>query len=791
MDDFSLELVKDFLIESYDLLDAYEKSLLVLEKNPSDDKAINEIFRAAHTIKGGAGTVGFNEIMELTHNIEDVLDLVRKKKLQLKTDDVSLLLQCRDELEKMLNARVRNETYTNAIIEEIKERLRIMKEVSIPPAKKEEIKREEVKEKSIEKTLVKEAEIQREIKHSKVTGLLITPEDIVVRTKITDYEISLIADLMSKGRNIYVIKYRLNEKYEMKDVSAFQIYALLNDVSEILKIYPSIEDLEKTFYPEVLFMINTDKGEDYIKDKTELKEMILSMSILKLNADLMREIENEMRRKSMEDFLVKEKKTEKEEEVFEEKGLEELEEKKEEKKIEVKEEQSLKQKEVAEAEMQKRSMATLRVESWKVDELLNLLGELVISKASFQQISADFENISEGIKSSLIEFINGVRRLNLSEDEETSKVKNEVLQDTLLKLFDTIEEYSETLQKFNRISSSLQENVMDMRMVPVQMIFSRFPRLVRDMADKLGKKIDLVIEGVETEIDKGMVDDIFDPLIHILRNSVDHGIELPEERIQSGKPPVGKVILKAIHEGDSISIEVTDDGKGIDVELIKQKAIESNILTKEAAKVITQKELMDLIFIPGFSTASKVTDWSGRGVGMDVVKKKIEEIGGSVAVSTVKGKGTKISIRLPLTLAIIQGLLIRVKSMYYAIPIAMVEETVIIDKKDLKEINGRLAFELREKLVPVLLLTKYFYNEDVEKAGESKMYCIVARYGENYVGILVNDVIGEQDIVIKSLNTKLIKSPGISAATIIGNGEIGFIIDTSQIISQYYKVAEL
>jgi two-component system chemotaxis sensor kinase CheA len=285
-----------------------------------------------------------------------------------------------------------------------------------------------------------------------------------------------------------------------------------------------------------------------------------------------------------------------------------------------------------------------------------------------------------------------------------------------------------------------------------------------------------------------MVDDIFDPLIHLLRNAVDHGIELPAKRKAANKPEIGKIILKATHEGDSIVIEVSDDGNGIDPEVLRAKAIASNTMDRNLLQKMSHRELLGLIFLPGFSTAKEVSNLSGRGVGMDIVRKKIEEIGGNVGISTVKGKGTKFIIRLPLTLAIIQGLLIVVEGMYYVIPVASVEETVIIDPKNLKDINGTFALELRDKLIPILALKNFFYGLPFNIQDNTKEYCIVTKYGERQVGIIVSEVIGEQDIVIKPLNTKLIKSPGISAATIVGNGDIGYIIDTSQIISYFFKV---
>ncbi len=757
MPDFSEELIKDFLDEAFELLDSMEKSLLVLEKNQGDDKSINEIFRCAHTIKGGAGTVGYPEIQAFTHIMEDILDLSRKKTITLKYEDISLLLRCRDELEKMLEARQKKEIYTGASIENVKNELMKLKERAgagaAPPAPgKAESKIPAFNENKI----VEESELLKE------DLSILTKADFgmlraLINAGISHYDLSLITDLMNKGRNVFVLKYVFNKTYEMKEVSSFQIYALLNDISEIIKIHPALDELEKSFYPEVLFIISTDKKEKTVRDKTNLTDMVDTLSILEMTLDTV---------KSLDQMEGKKGNVAQEKKETGEKGPE-----------------------TAESDVQKRNITTLRVESWKIDELLNFLGELVIIKAAFNQLDNEFDSIGTDIKSTLREFLNGVLKLNLTGENEIVREKNATLSAALNKLFGSFDLYTDSMQKINRILTSLQENVMNMRMVPVQMVFSRFPRLIRDMADRMNKKVDLIIEGVETEIDKGMVDDIFDPLIHILRNSIDHGIELPEERIKAGKPETGKMILKANHEGDSIVIELRDDGKGIDIDAIKEKAIQTGVVKKDVISKLSQRELLGLIFIPGLSTAKVVTDMSGRGVGMDVVKRKIEEIGGNVGVSTSKGKGTKITIRLPLTLAIIQGLLVVVHKMHYVIPVASVEETVIIKYSDLREINGKLTFELRGKFIPVMSLENYFYKSELKPDAEGKIFCIVSKYGENLVGILVEEVIGEQDIVIKSLNTKLIKSPGISAATIIGNGDIGYIIETAQIIIQNFRTS--
>ncbi len=775
MTDFSQELKKDFLEEAFDLLDNLEKSLLALEKNSSDDKAINEVFRDAHTIKGGAGTVGFNEIQELTHGMEDVLDLIRKKKLILKYEDISLLLKCRDELERMLSSREKDQVYSDGSSDILKKDLLELKNTAGITTPVKEISQPEM---SFEKVSQMEETSRK--------------ERIFSAVQITNYDLSLVNEFMNKGKSVFLIYYALDENYEMKEVSGFQIYALLNDISEIVKINPTVQELEVKFYKELAFIISTEKDEAFIKQKTYLKDMVSDLVMIELTADLLKDLENYVVNTSMKSVQGNIDNKNNKEISFDQPAGGQTDSAVTAKQNEasaIKKPDSEKKdvNENDQIEVQKRNIATLRVESWKIDDLINLLGEMVITKASFTQLNTEFDRVSTEIKTNLKDFMSGISILNLSGDVETVKRKNASLLEALNDLFLSFDIYSESIQKLNRISSSLQENVMNMRMVPIQMVFSRFPRLIRDMADKLDKKIELIIEGVETEIDKGMVDDIFDPLIHILRNAIDHGIELPSERKSAGKQETGKIVLKAIHEGDSIVIEVTDDGKGIDVEEIKNKAVETGIISRDNAEKLSQRELLALIFIPGLSTAKIVTDMSGRGVGMDVVKKKIEEIGGSVGVATVKGKGSKIVIRLPLTLAIIQGLLIVVNGMHYVIPVASVEETVIINLKELKEINSRLTLELREKFIPVMSLKKYFYNEDIKDGQDIKEYCIIAKYGDSFIGILVSEVIGEQDIVIKSLNTKLIKSPGISAATIIGNGDIGYIIDTSQIISQYFK----
>jgi two-component system chemotaxis sensor kinase CheA len=746
MDDFTKELEQDFLEEAFSLIDNLESSLLQLEHNPGDTKSINEVFRVAHTIKGGAGTVGFDEIQEFTHLIEDILDMVRKNKLALTTETITVLLECRDIIERMLNARTTGAIYEDPRTYQIIDILSKLKFSSADAAKPDAKSTAPV------------------APQSQMSGDGNIP--------LSNDDFTMINDALSKGRNVYLMKFLLNESYEMKEVSSFQLYSLLNDSAEIIKIIPSLDELEIKFYSEVIFIIASDRDENYLKDKTFLHEMVVQINSIKIDSKKLAELESSSA--SQSDSHPQETTAAEEMPVTGEASPSD----------EAPQEPEQKD----DTSVEKRNLSTLRVESWKVDNLLNLLGELVITKSTFTQLDNDFDRISTDVKSSLKEFLNGIMRLNLSGEPDIVSEKNKSLLNALTLMFSSFDVFSENIQKINRISSSLQENVMNMRMVPIQTVFTRFPRLIRDIASKLDKKIDLIIEGVETEIDKGMVDDIFDPLIHLLRNAVDHGIELPAKRKAANKPEIGKIILKATHEGDSIVIEVSDDGNGIDPEVLRAKAIAANTMDRNLLQKMSHRELLGLIFLPGFSTAKEVSNLSGRGVGMDIVRKKIEEIGGNVGISTVKGKGTKFIIRLPLTLAIIQGLLIVVEGMYYVIPVASVEETVIIDPKNLKDINGTFALELRDKLIPILALKNFFYGLPFNIQDNTKEYCIVTKYGERQVGIIVSEVIGEQDIVIKPLNTKLIKSPGISAATIVGNGDIGYIIDTSQIISYFFKV---
>jgi len=384
---------------------------------------------------------------------------------------------------------------------------------------------------------------------------------------------------------------------------------------------------------------------------------------------------------------------------------------------------------------------TIRVDVSRLDSLMNLVGELVLSRNRITQLAVDLEKKYEG------DFI--------------------------------IEQLAETTSQIGLITTELQLAVMKTRMVPIGKVFNKFPRMVRDLCRDLNKEIDLVIAGEDTELDKSVVEEIGDPLIHMIRNAVDHGIESPEERVKKGKPNKGTVWLNAYHEGNHIVIEIKDDGKGIDPEKIKEKAIEKKVITPDEAKSLNKEEILGLIFKPGFSTAEKVTGVSGRGVGMDVVKTNIEKLNGIIAIDSEINKGSTFKLKLPLTLAIIQALLVEVSGEVFAIPLVSVIETVKINDNEIHNFEGREVLKLRDSVLSLIRLDEVF---QLEGSFSQDMYVVVVALAEKKIGLIVDRLVGQEEIVIKSLGEYLGGNVGIAGATIMGDGKVRLIIDVSGIM---------
>ncbi|HUX38831.1 MAG TPA: chemotaxis protein CheA, partial [Rectinemataceae bacterium] len=377
---------------------------------------------------------------------------------------------------------------------------------------------------------------------------------------------------------------------------------------------------------------------------------------------------------------------------------------------------------------------------------------------------------------------------SINEGKTAKEIKKEIIEKygVLYGAFDGFEgnlkndvaKFRSTAQNLGRITGELQEAVMKIRMVPISQIFSRFPRLVRDLSKTLSKKVNLIIEGEDTELDKSVIEDLLDPLMHAVRNGLDHGVETPEARIAAGKSEEGSILLKASNEGNMIIIEIADDGKGIDIDAVRQKAVERGLV--HPSKILTEVEAFNLIFDAGFSTAKSVTNISGRGVGLDVVKRQIEKLNGSVTVSSQRGKGTRFTIKLPLTLAIIQGLLVRVGREIYSIPITSVIESHRIKTSEIRMIDNYEVFNIRNDVVALLRLNRLF-RIDTDESRENAFIVIVGT-ADKRVGLMVDSLIGEEDVVIKPLRDQFTVSPGIAGASILGDGSVCLIIDVSQLL---------
>lgn len=790
------ELIGDFLEEAYSLLDSFEESLLDLEKDLSNKTGIDTIFRVAHTLKGGAGAVGFDNITKLTHIMEDVLDLVRKGRYTFTNQDVSLLLEIKDELDIHLKAYEQEKEHPFDKASQLIHSL-------------EQIKQQVLNPDSVTTT--------SQAKPDDVGSKLgFDPSDspydidklpIAARFGITQDILFSLQEALNFDEKLLFIEIRFNENYELKEVGPFEVLTLVNDLSEPIVMNPDLELIEEDYFPYLNIVIPCKEDINYIQQKLSLPDVTSKVTVRALDSDLLVSIEQNLNgifmdigttpatTSPIQAIPAPSISSEPEEaspiiEISSE---------------ESKEESPTDNSEKATKKEEKRS-PSLKVESSRIDELLNLLGELVIIRSGLSQFGAELEKSIYNMRLTLRNFITSSAMLSLHEDPEINKIRNDQFRNDFSITSNSIDNYIEYTQQLSRISSTLQSRMMNLRMVPVQTVFSRFTRLTRDIAKQLNKKIELVIEGGETEIDKGMIDDLYDPLMHMIRNSLDHGIESPQDRIATGKPETGTIQLKAYQEGDAIFIEIMDDGKGIDSEKIAQKAVEKGFVSEAKVATLSPKEKTALILLPGFSTVDQVSNLSGRGVGMDVVNRNIQELGGSVSINSELGRGTLIRIKLPLTLAIIQGLLILIEKVHYVIPISSVEETIILNPSLLYKLDHYYAIKFREQLIPIISLPNVLYCipslsecTDTSKNNPSHEgivnpsvklyhhYCIIVRYGNRQVGIIVPEILKEQDIVVKPLDNQIIYSPGISAATIVGNGEVGFILDLAQVIHHYLK----
>ncbi|NKF06915.1 chemotaxis protein CheA [Clostridium gasigenes] len=659
-----------FLEESMDNLQTLNEALLYLEQSPHDVDKLNEIFRVAHTIKGMAATMGFSDIAELTHKMEDVLSKFREGKLKVTEYVVTILFECLDTLEKMVN----NIENGNDEAIEIKTVMASLDKI----ANEENDKPEEVIEEIVEKN---------------------------IKEDLNEYDISVAKQAIESGMNVINVNITLSQNTILKSARAFLIVQELEAQGEILKSIPSTEDIEnEQFDLELYFMLITSST------KEEINKIVSNIS--------------EVRKVEVSDVEV----TNTEATNIEATNIET----KEEEIIKPKEIVSNKKEEQTKVEKKKdvkKAHQSVRVDLDRIDKLMNMVSELVIYRTRLEQIVID----------------------------------------------DKSQELVETLEQVERTTSELQELVMKIRMLPLEVVFNRFPRMIRDLSLELNRDIDFVVEGAQTELDRTVIDEIGEPLIHLLRNAADHGIESREARIAQGKNPQGTIKLIAYQEGTKALIKVTDDGAGINVEKVRAKAEKVGINTEG----MRDNDLKNLIFAQGFSTNEVVTDVSGRGVGMDVVKTKISALGGSVEVVSEEGVGSTFIIKLPLTLQIIQALLVKVGNETLAISLGFIDRVIDYKEENIKKTNGEEVIVYREEIINLIRLNNRLGIDSEEK---EKSFIIIVKVGGKTVGLLVDSLLGQQEIVIKPLGKTLSSLKEYIGATILGNGLVTLILDVAVLI---------
>ena len=679
-----------FIEETKEHLQSLNQCLLVMEKDPGDSSVLNEIFRVAHTLKGMSGTMGFTRMSRLTHDMENVLQALRNKEINVNTELIDLLFKCLDALEN----------YTTMVTETgsegIEENLAIIDAFS-----------NIVKGKTAETVSATRSSAFTPVHEpAAMPGSADNPPMLV----LNQYDISVINKAADLGNNTYQITLKLNKGCVLKSARAFVIFKTLERYSEIIKSEPKVQDIEDEQFDFEFTVIVISK-----EDKSVFQKELNSIS--EVDEIIIRQVEAKRVAalgviQATPEFCDSDGKTKDEQSTQSNADI-----------VQASSESTAKK---------AKTGKTVRVDIERLDLLLNLVSELIIQKTRLEGL--------EGI----------------------TKTKDWV----------------ETLEYLEKITTNLHDAVMKVRMVPVETVFNRFPRMIRDISRNLEKEVELTMSGEETELDRTVIDEIGDPLIHLLRNSVDHGIESIEKRKSIGKPETGNIALRAYQDGNNVVIEVEDDGDGINIERVKKKAIDKGLINKDMAANLTQKEIIDFLFKPSFSTADKVTDLSGRGVGLDVVKTKIEALGGVVEVETAMGKGSKFFIRLPLTLAIIQALLIMVGDEKYAIQLSSIHKIMNIAPEEIKLVQNQEVILYRNMVVPIVRLDKVL--EVPKDTSESKVLkLVIVKRGDRLTGFVVDKILGQQEIVQKSLGKFLSGIKVVTSATILGNGNVALILDVN------------
>ncbi len=693
-----------FIDESSEHIQTLSDCIMTLEQEPDNKDTINEVFRAAHSLKGMAGTMGFKRMQHLTHDMENVFQEVRSDKISVDSAMIDLLFKCLDAIDAYVeNIKATSDEGTD-------DNEYIIKELNDFIAK---ANGEEVADKKEEKT-ADAGESAKENANEQASEQEAAASDTVI--ELTDSEHKAVMEAKESGHKIYGLTVTVQKECLLKAARAFLVFRAVEEFGQILVYRPSSQDVEdEKFDLDFSFYIASTEDYDKIyeaaKNVSEIENVVGGeVTTFKVEGEEPEEHEE------TKPVVVEEKKEE----------LKPVEQKK----------TTLPAKK---APGKPATSRTVRVDIEKLDALMNQVSELIIAKNSLVSISTS----------------------------EDSEINSQSLHDQI--------EYLE------RITTNLHESVMKVRMVPIESVTQKYPRMIRDLSRTLNKKMNLVITGEDTELDRTVVDQIGDPLQHLLRNSADHGLESNELRLERGKPEVGTIFLNAYQEGNNVIIQVGDDGNGIDTEAVKAKAIDRGLVTAEQADNMSQKEIVNFLFMPSFSMARKITDISGRGVGLDVVKSGIEQLGGDVEVSTELGKGTTFTVRLPLTLAIIQALMVEIRDEKYAIALGSISNIEDIPVEDIKYVQAKEVIHLRGSVIPIIRLDKMLDIEPKEQEPDHLTVVIVQR-GDAMAGLVVDNLMGQQEIVIKSLGKYINGNKLISGATILGDGEVALILDVNTLM---------
>ena len=695
-----------FIDETSEHLQNLSDCIMELEKDPENMDTINEIFRAAHSLKGMAGTMGFKRMQRLTHDMENVFQEVRSEKVKVTSSMIDLLFKCLDAIEGYLdNVKASSDEGTEdneLIIKELNDFIAAEDGAAAAPA---------------------QAEPKKEEAPAQTAG---GDDKKYFEFGLSESEKDKIKQAEEGGAHIYGMTIYIQKECLLKAARAFLVLKAVEEFGEILVYNPSSQDIEDEKF-DCDFSIFIASDEPYEKIAEAAK------SVSEIDKVVGEEVKYETLAAKQEKAEADAAAAEKSQDAPAEAAPAQEQPQAQAAKPAAKTQSSGNKKQTVAKPVTNR---TVRVDIEKLDALMNQVSELIIAKNSLVSISStdsgDFQNQS----------------------------------------------FHEQIEYLERITTNLHESVMKVRMVPIESVVAKFPRMIRDLSRKLDKKMELYMTGEDTELDRTVVDQIGDPLQHLLRNSADHGLEDNATRIAKGKPEVGSIFLNAFQEGNNVIIQVGDDGNGIDVEAVRNKAIERGVITEEQAETMSQKEIINLLFLPSFSMAKKITDISGRGVGLDVVKSNIEALGGDVEVKTELGVGTTFTVRLPLTLAIIQALMVEIRDEKYAIALGSISNIEDIPVKDIKYVEAQEVIHLRGKVIPLIRMDQVLDIEPKEEEPESLTVVIVQK-GENLAGLVVDNLIGQQEIVIKSLGKYINNNKIISGATILGDGEVALILDVN------------